>query len=134
MVNIAAVTFSCTDPYDLADFWAKALDKSLPGVANSESAAVLADVPLFSAQPTSTAGPTVCADSAHLKFAATAGTRRSPSPFVTSKATSSTSSRTGTRPRRPTCADDLHAPRSARGISRPMATTSTTGGTSCPIC
>jgi hypothetical protein len=47
MVNIAAVTFSSIDPYEVADFWAEAVSTSVAGIANSGSAVVLADVPLF---------------------------------------------------------------------------------------
>jgi hypothetical protein len=46
-VNIAAITFTCVDPHEVAAFWAKALGKSVAATASSGSAAVIADVPLF---------------------------------------------------------------------------------------
>lgn len=46
-VNIAAMTFTCVDPHEVAAFWAKALGKSVAATASSGSAAVIADVPLF---------------------------------------------------------------------------------------
>ena len=46
-INIAAVTFTCADPHAVADFWAEVLGRSVAATADSGSAAVLADVPLF---------------------------------------------------------------------------------------
>ena len=47
MTKIAAVTFSCEDPRKVAAFWAEVLDREVAATAGSESAAVLATVPLY---------------------------------------------------------------------------------------
>lgn len=45
--EVAAVTFSCQDPRKVAEFWAEVLDRDVAATAGSESAAVLATVPMF---------------------------------------------------------------------------------------
>jgi catechol-2,3-dioxygenase len=45
--DVAAITFSCHDPRKVAEFWASALGRKVAATADSGSAAVLADVPLY---------------------------------------------------------------------------------------
>jgi hypothetical protein len=45
--HIAAITFSCQDPYKVAAFWANALGRNIAATASSGSAAILADIPLY---------------------------------------------------------------------------------------
>lgn len=47
MTQVAAITFSCRDPRKVAEFWAHALGRDVAATADSGSAAILADVPLY---------------------------------------------------------------------------------------
>ena len=45
--DIAAITFSCQDPRKVAEFWAHVLRLNVAATADSGSAAILADTPLY---------------------------------------------------------------------------------------
>lgn len=45
--DIAAITFSCRDPHEVAEFWAHALGREVAATAGKESAAVLAQTPIL---------------------------------------------------------------------------------------
>lgn len=45
--DIAAITFSCREPRKVAAFWAQILGREVAATAGEESAAVLADIPIF---------------------------------------------------------------------------------------
>lgn len=45
--DIAAITFSCKDPLKVAEFWAHVVGRHVAATADSGSAAVLADIPMY---------------------------------------------------------------------------------------
>ncbi|MDF1603208.1 VOC family protein [Nocardioides sp. YIM 152315] len=45
--DIAAIVFSCREPRRVAEFWAHVLGRDVAATAGEESAAVLAQIPLF---------------------------------------------------------------------------------------
>lgn len=62
--SIVAITFSCDDPHEMAEFWAKVLGERIAATAGSEAAAILGAVPLYFRKKHSEAAPSV--NSIHL--------------------------------------------------------------------